>query len=87
MSRYWRYLLGVILFPPVGLALTTLVEVKPDVMAFAVAILFFASIIPVGWLLMTNRVRYSFWLAAIGLYFSSGILTSLAYQVLRTIGG
>jgi hypothetical protein len=75
-----------ILFPPIALAITRLVEIQPDVMLLLVSILFFASVLPVGWLLLTNKVRYSFWVAAIGIYFAAGIVTSLAYQVIRAIG-
>ena len=86
VARYWRHLLGVILFPPTAFACTKLFHFRPDVMALLVSVLFFASVFPVGWLLLTNKVRYSFWVAAIGIYFAAGIVTSLAYQVLRAIG-
>jgi len=79
-------LLGVVLFPPIGFAFTKLVDFQPDAMALLVSVLFFVSVFPVGWLLLTNKVRYSFWVAAIGIYFAAGIVTSLAYQVLRAIG-
>jgi len=86
VARYWRHLLGVILFPPVALTVTKLVESRPDVMAFLVSVLFFASVLPVGWLLLTKKVRYSFWPAAIGIYFSAGMVTSLVSQVLQAVG-
>ena len=86
LARYWRHLLGLILFPPIGLAVTSLVEIRPDVMIVLASVLFIAAVLPVGWLLLTNRVRPSFWVAAIGIYFMAGIVTSLAYQVVRATG-
>jgi hypothetical protein len=86
ITRYWRHLLGLVFFPPIAFTATKLVELPPDVMAFAVAVLFFASCLPVGWLLLSNKVRYSFWLAAIGIYFAAGMATSLVYHAVRAMG-
>lgn len=85
VPRYWRHLLGVILFPPVGLASTKLIQLPPNLWSRLVAVLFFVSIAPVVWLLSAKKVRYSFWLATIGIYFSAGILTSIVYQIVRAL--
>ena len=85
VPRYWRQLLGVILFPPVALTTTNLAPLQPDLLFFIFTLLFFASMAPVIWLLVTGRVRYSFWLAAMGVYFAAGILTSVVYQFVRAV--
>ena len=85
VAHYWRQLLGVVLFPPVALTTSHFVALPQDLASFLLAILFFASIAPVVWLLVTRRVRYSFWLAAIGIYFAAGLAASFVYQVLRAL--
>jgi len=85
VSRYWRSLLGVALFPPVALVATNLVQLEPDLAFFLITVFFFASMAPVAWLLITQKVRYSFWLAAICIYFAAGIFTSIIYQIVRAI--
>jgi hypothetical protein len=85
LARYWRHLLGLILFPPVALTATNTISLQRDLQFFLFTLLFFASIAPVVWLLVTKRVRFSFWLVATGIYFAAGILTSVGYQIVRAI--
>ena len=85
LERYWHYLLGPVAFAPVSLIATEFSGLSFDLLSFLLTILFFASLAPVLWLLVSKRVRYSFWLATGAVYLTAGVVASLATFVIRLL--
>ena len=85
IKRYWRYLVGPIAFTPFALVLTEFSNLSFDVLSFLLVVVFWVSFVPIGWLLFTNKVRYSFWLVAGSAYFAAGVITTIVGDIIRRL--
>jgi hypothetical protein len=77
--RFWHHLVPVTLFGPFALALVSFSgKTKP-----IVVVAFFSASFYAMWPWLTRRAKYSFWIAACGLYLAGGIVAALAGAVIR----
>jgi len=81
LRRYWRYLLGIVLFPPLAFSAVELLHVPFPLLIVP----FFAVTFLAMWPWFAKRAPYSFWLVAMGLWTAAGFVGILVLQFLRLI--
>jgi len=83
LRRYWRYLLGVALFPSVAFPAVVLFHVP-----FTFFILPFIAVMLVAcWPCAKKRAPYLFWITAMGVWGGAGAVGVWVTQLLRLVLG
>jgi hypothetical protein len=83
LRRYWRYMLGLALFPSIAFPAVELFHVPfPFVLP-----IFFAVTLLAAWPYYRKQAPYAFWLVALGVWMAAGFLGILVLQLLRLLVG
>jgi hypothetical protein len=83
LRRYWRYLLGVALFPSFAFSASAIFHLP-----FPFLILPFIGVtLLAAWPCAAKGAPYSFWLVAMGVWMGAGFLGVLVIQLLRLLPG
>ena len=76
LQRYWKYLIGVAVFPTLCSLGVDFLHIPFDIFILP----FFAVGILAAWPVLTRKAPYTFWLVAMGVWLVGGICAAILYE-------
>lgn len=83
LRAYWPYLIGIAFFPFIAFIGTTSFQLSFEYLT----LLFFAFSFLATWPVLSGKAPYAFWIAAMIVFMTGGILAAILTQILKSIAG